>query len=56
MSDFRKAMWGVVQQAISELDVDFVAYADRHFSRLLAGAHDDRFADWLEASSCARVI
>jgi len=35
MSDFREAMWGVVQQAISELDVDFVAYADTHFARML---------------------
>ncbi|MEX0984002.1 MAG: choline/ethanolamine kinase family protein [Actinomycetota bacterium] len=38
MSDFREAMWGVVQQAISKLDEDFVAYADRHFARLLANA------------------
>ena len=37
MSDFREAMWGVVQQGISELDFDFVAYADEHFERL--GAH-----------------
>jgi thiamine kinase-like enzyme len=34
MSDFREAMWGVVQQGISELDFDFVAYADEHFERL----------------------
>ena len=34
MSDFREAMWGVVQQAISELDFDFAAYADEHFERL----------------------
>jgi hypothetical protein len=27
MSDFREAMWGVVQQAISELAFDFGAYA-----------------------------
>ena len=32
MSDFREAMWGVVQQAISELDFDFVAYAAEHSS------------------------
>ena len=46
MSDFREAMWGVVQQAISTLDVDFVEYAERHFNRLLATASDDRFDDW----------
>jgi len=36
MSDFREAMWGVVQQAISDVDFDFVAYADEHFDRALA--------------------
>ncbi|HEY6566729.1 MAG TPA: choline/ethanolamine kinase family protein [Actinomycetota bacterium] len=50
MSDFREAMWGVVQQGISTLDVDYVAYADRHFGRLLTNAADDRFADWLAAA------
>jgi thiamine kinase-like enzyme len=34
MSDFREAMWGVVQQGISELDFDFAGYADEHFERL----------------------
>ena len=27
MSDFREAMWGVVQRAVSTLDFDFDAYA-----------------------------
>jgi thiamine kinase-like enzyme len=36
VSDFREAMWGVLQQGISTLDVDFVAYAAEHFDRLLA--------------------
>src|SRR3954462_12534517 len=35
MSDFREAMWGVLQQGISSLDVDFVTYAGEHFERLL---------------------
>jgi thiamine kinase-like enzyme len=34
MSDFREAMWGVVQQALSDLEFDFRAYADEHFDRL----------------------
>ena len=38
MSDFREAMWGVVQQAISALDEDFAAYAATHFDRLLGSA------------------
>jgi thiamine kinase-like enzyme len=48
MSDFREAMWGVVQQAVSELDFDFVAYADEHFERLEATAAEPRFASALE--------
>jgi thiamine kinase-like enzyme len=43
VSDFREAMWGVLQQAISTLDVDFVAYADEHFDRLLRHAAEPRF-------------
>jgi len=35
LSDFREAMWGVLQQGISTLDVDFDAYARDHFDRLL---------------------
>jgi thiamine kinase-like enzyme len=34
MSNFREAMWGVVQQGISDLDFDFEDYARRHFERL----------------------
>jgi thiamine kinase-like enzyme len=43
VSDFREAMWGVLQQGISALDVDFVAYADEHFERLLGDASGPRF-------------
>jgi thiamine kinase-like enzyme len=43
MSDFREAMWGVVQQAISTLDFDFRAYADEHFERLERTAAEPRF-------------
>ena len=38
VSDFREAMWGVLQQGICTLDVDFVAYAAEHFDRLLTVA------------------
>jgi len=38
VSDFREAMWGVLQQGISSLDVDFVAYAEEHFERLMHNA------------------
>jgi thiamine kinase-like enzyme len=43
MSDFREAMWGVVQQALSDLDFDFRAYADEHFERLERTASERRF-------------
>jgi len=48
MSDYREAMWGVLQQAISELDFDFQGYAGKHFDRLLTSAGDPRFDDWLQ--------
>jgi thiamine kinase-like enzyme len=51
ISDLREAMWGVVQQAISKLDFDYVGYAEHHFDRLLAGAADDRLEDWLTAAA-----
>ncbi len=51
MSDFREAMWGVVQQAISTLDVDFVDYADRHFSRMLGSARALALEDLLGAAA-----
>jgi len=51
MSDFREAMWGVVQQGASELDFDFRSYAARHFERLLAAAADPRFRGWLAQAS-----
>ena len=47
MSDFREAMWGVVQQAISQLDFDFREYADRHFERLAQTAEDGPFREAL---------
>jgi thiamine kinase-like enzyme len=43
MSDFREAMWGVVQQGISELDFDFAAYAAEHFERLGRTAAEPSF-------------
>ena len=53
VSDFREAMWGVLQQAISTLDVDFVAYADEHFDRLLRNASGRQFEGNLEIATGA---
>ncbi|HXX60034.1 MAG TPA: phosphotransferase [Candidatus Sulfotelmatobacter sp.] len=47
VSDFREGTWGVLQQAISTLDVDFHAYAARHFERLLSQAATPRFEEAL---------
>ncbi len=50
MSDFREAMWGVVQQGLSTLDIDYVEYATKHLDRLSTTMADPRFDDWLEAT------
>ncbi|MDQ3121330.1 MAG: choline kinase family protein [Actinomycetota bacterium] len=49
MSDFREAMWGVVQTAVSELDFDFAAYTSEHFDRLERTAAEPAFRAALEA-------
>jgi thiamine kinase-like enzyme len=48
MSDFREAMWGVVQDAVSELDFDFAGYAAKHFDRMASTAADPSFDAALE--------
>jgi thiamine kinase-like enzyme len=47
MSDFREAMWGVLQQGISELDFDFRGYATQFFDKLTARLNDTRYSHWL---------
>jgi hypothetical protein len=51
MSDFREAMWGVVQGTVSDLDFDFAGYAREHFDRLGRTGTDERFEGWLEAAA-----
>ncbi len=51
MSDFREAMWGVLQQGISELDFDFRGYANQFFERLTARLNDARYAEWKDVAS-----
>jgi len=48
MSDFREAMWGMVQQGISTLDFDFRGYADKHFARMTGSFEDERFGEWIK--------
>ncbi len=47
MSDFREAMWGVVQQVVSELEFDFAGHAAEHFERLEQTAAEPRFSQAL---------
>jgi thiamine kinase-like enzyme len=54
MSDFREAMWGVVQTAISDIDFDFAGYATKHFDRLLAATEAPGFEGLLEDAHAAR--
>jgi thiamine kinase-like enzyme len=49
MSDFREAMWGVLQASISRLDFDYDAYAAEHFERLERTAAEPGFRRALEA-------
>jgi Ser/Thr protein kinase RdoA (MazF antagonist) len=51
VSDFREAMWGVLQSSISEIDFDFEDYASTHFARLRESAADPRYPRWLEDAS-----
>jgi thiamine kinase-like enzyme len=55
VSDFREAMWGVLQQGVSTLDVDFVAYASGGFDRLLRNAGSPRFERALAEVAGANV-
>jgi thiamine kinase-like enzyme len=48
MSDFREAMWGLVQVGISDLDFDFREYANKHFDRLTQKIQDPNWNQWLE--------
>ena len=47
MSDFREAMWGVLQSGISDLDFDFNGYAAKHFARMGETASDPEFDRYL---------
>jgi thiamine kinase-like enzyme len=50
MSDFREAMWGVVQAGVSEIEFDFRQYAQKHFDRLEKTRGNPRFENWIEAA------
>ena len=51
MSDFREAMWGVVQGVLSDLEFDFEEYASEHFARMRAAIDQPWFEEALLAAS-----
>lgn len=53
MSDFREAMWGVLQGVLSDLDFDFGEYASKHFGRLIETSRTEDFEAALEAEAVA---
>jgi thiamine kinase-like enzyme len=53
MSDFREAMWAVLQGSLSDLEFDFGAYARTHFDRLAAAAAGPGFEALLEDARAA---
>ena len=53
MSDFREAMWGVLQGTLSDLEFDFGAYAAKHFERLHEAESHPRFKVLLEEAGGA---
>lgn len=55
MSDFREAMWGVMQQALSTLDFDYEDYANKHFTRCCEHARDERHSMWLSEVSSGKA-
>jgi hypothetical protein len=56
MSDFREAMWGVAQAALSDLDFDYDDYATEHFARMeqtAAGAAGRPIEEWMALAATA---
>ena len=51
MSDFREAMWGVLQTEISEIDFDFRDYGRKHFERLDEVSRNPRFKSWVKEAN-----
>jgi thiamine kinase-like enzyme len=53
MSDFREAMWAVLQGTLSDIDFDFAGYASKHFDRLAEAEARPRFKVLLEEAGGA---
>ena len=48
MSDFREAMWALIQVAVSTLDFDFRDYANKHFGRMKKNMESVNWDLWIK--------
>jgi thiamine kinase-like enzyme len=48
MSDFREAMWALIQVAVSKLDFDFRGYANKHFERMKLTMNNPDWDCWIK--------
>ncbi|OQY26199.1 MAG: hypothetical protein B6I38_11700 [Anaerolineaceae bacterium 4572_5.1] len=55
ISDFREAMWAMVQIGISKLDFDFIDYANTYFARTEKGMDGEMWQEWLEDVEKVRI-
>ena len=53
MAAFWEGMWGVIQAACSDLDIDYMGYADEHLAKVRVSLADPDFATWLEDARAA---
>jgi thiamine kinase-like enzyme len=53
ISDFREAMWGAVQSTISDIELDFTDYCEKHFDRMREFAAGGRLELLLEEAAGA---
>jgi len=53
MAAFWEGMWGVVQATCSELDIDYMGYADEHLAKVRVSLADPGFESWLEDARAA---
>jgi thiamine kinase-like enzyme len=51
MSDFREAMWALIQLAVSSLDFDYREYANKHFERMKSTMKASEWNRWIEEAS-----
>lgn len=51
MSDFREALWALIQVAVSSIDFDYREYANKHFERMKSTMKASEWVHWIEEAS-----